>query len=108
MFNSQTLIKSLVISCKFVRFICRNLLKYENNKWEWVYINLKSSSGVYEPRGEGNLVPTFIVQQFIWIYFKTIGSAMVSMLTSSALDRGFEPPVGSSQRLLNWYLLLLR
>ena len=48
MFNSQTLIKSFVISCKFVRFICStcNVLKYENNKWEWVYVNLKSSSDV--------------------------------------------------------------
>ena len=37
-----------------------------------------------------------------------IGDVMVSVLASNAIDRGFEPPIGSNQRLLNWYLLLLR
>ena len=39
---------------------------------------------------------------------KSIGGVMVSVLASSALDRGFEScMVGSNQRLYNWYLLLL-
>ena len=36
-----------------------------------------------------------------------IGGVMVSMFASSVVDRG-SSPVGSNQRLLNWYLLLLR
>ena len=35
-----------------------------------------------------------------------ISGVMVSMLTSSEVDEGFMP-VGSNQRLSNWYLLLL-
>ena len=42
------------------------------------------------------------------IFIYRIGVVMVSVLASSAVDREFEPRSGQNQRLLYWYLLLLR
>ena len=45
---------------------------------------------------------------FIRLVLNHIGGVMLSVLVSSAVDHGFEPLVRLNQRLLNWYLLLLR
>ena len=60
----------------------------------------------------------FLYNFCLWIYklsnfFNHISGVMVSMLDSKVVDHGFEPLsvqtlVGSNQRLINWYLLLLR
>ena len=41
-------------------------------------------------------------------YSYRIGFVMVSVLASSAVDRGFEPRSGQTQDFKNWDLLLLR
>ena len=37
-----------------------------------------------------------------------IGGVMISVLASSAVDRGFEPRSGQTKDYKNWYVLLLR
>ena len=44
------------------------------------------------------------VNVIVFLYRNRIGGVMVSVLSSSAVDRGFESRSG---QLLNWYLLLL-
>ena len=52
--------------------------------------------------GERLLFLLVILVEFLTI--NRIGGVMISVLASSAVDRGF----GSNQRLWNWYLLFLR
>jgi len=37
-----------------------------------------------------------------------VGGVIVSVLASSAVDSGFQPPIGSNHKLWFWYLFLLR
>ena len=57
-----------------------------------------------------------LLQFNLWYYFmfliyslinNRIGGVMISVLASSAVDRGFEPRSGQTKDYKNWYLLLL-